>query len=138
MTAVTRRQLAGLMGGASAAAMLAQGAWAQSPARAKDGGVVIGMSLEPPVLDPNLNAAAAVREVTSMNIYESLTRFNAKGEIVAGLAQNWKISEEGKEYVFTIPAGVKYHDGEPCEAEDVKFTLERLSAPNSTAPGKSL
>lgn len=138
MTALTRRQLAGLMGGASAAAMLTKGAWAQSPARAKDGGVVIGMSLEPPVLDPNLNAAAAVREVTAMNVYESLTRFNAKGEIVAGLARTWKVSEEGLEYVFNLPEGVKYHDGEPCTADDVKFTLDRLSAPDSTAPGKSL
>ena len=42
-------------------------AWAQ----AKDK-LVLGMSLEPPVLDPNKNAAAAIREITYQNIFESL------------------------------------------------------------------
>ena len=138
MTDLTRRRLAGLMGGASAAAILAGNAWAQSPARAKDGVLVIGMSLEPPVLDPNLNAAAAIREVTYLNIFESLGRIDSKGDVGPGLASKWTVSADGTEYVFTLRPGLKYHDGEPCDSADVKFTLDRLSAPNATAPAKSL
>ena len=48
------------------------------------------------------------------------------------------MSEDGQQFVFKLRPGVKYHDGEPLEAADVKFTLERLSAPDATAPGKSL
>jgi peptide/nickel transport system substrate-binding protein len=140
MSDFTRRQLGGLLGGASALALMGGGpaAQAQAPARAKDGVVVIGMPLEPPVLDPNLNAASAVREVTYQNVYESLTRINQRGAIVPGLAESWTISEDGQQFVFKLRAGVKYHDGEPCDAADVKFTLDRLSAPDATAPGKSL
>ncbi|QQS15142.1 MAG: ABC transporter substrate-binding protein [Rhodospirillales bacterium] len=132
--------MTGLLGGAGAASLLAASipALAQVPARAKDGMVVIGMSLEPPVLDPNLNAAAAVREITYQNIYESLTRIARDGSIVPGLAESWTVSADGTEYVFKLRAEVKYHDGEPCTADDVKFTLDRLSAPDATAPGKSL
>ena len=99
---------------------------------------MIGMSLEPPVLDPNLNAAAAIREVTYLNIYESLGRIDSKGNVGPGLATKWTVSEDGTEYVFTLRPGLKYHDGEPCDSADVKFTLDRLSAPNATAPAKSL
>jgi peptide/nickel transport system substrate-binding protein len=140
MSDFTRRQLGGLLGGAGALALLgaAPAALAQAPARAKDGVVVIGMSLEPPVLDPNLNAASAVREITYQNIYESLTRIDRNGKIIPGLAESWSVSEDGMQFTFKLRAAVKYHDGEPCEAADVKFTLDRLSAPDATAPGKSL
>lgn len=138
MTIVTRRRFAGLMGGASAAAMLAGNAGAQAPARAKEGAVVIGMSLEPPVLDPNLNAAAAIRSVTYLNIYESLMRIDDKGGVGPGLASSHTVSSDGTEYVFKLRPGLKYHDGEPCDSADVKFTLERLSAKDATAPAKSL
>lgn len=141
MMLVTRRRMAGLMGGASAVALLAGPhvpARAQAPARAKDGVLVIGMSLEPPVLDPNLNAAAAIREVTYLNIYESLGRIDSKGNVGPGLASKWSVSEDGTEYVFTLRPGLKYHDGESCDSADVKFTLERLSSPKATAPAKSL
>ena len=61
-----------------------------------------------------------------------------KGAIIPGLAESWTVSEDGQQFVFKLRSGVKYHDGEPCEAADVKFTLDRLSAPDATAPGKSL
>ncbi len=138
MTIFTRRGAIGLTGAAGVLALFGEGALAQAPARAKDGAVVIGMSLEPPVLDPNLNAAAAVREITYLNIYESLARIDPRGGIIPGLATGWTVSPDGLEYVFKLVPGVKYHDGEPCDSADVKFTLDRLSAPDATAPGKSL
>ena len=51
--------------------------------------LVIGMSLEPPVLDPTKNAAAAIREVTTPSIFESLGRIDRTGAIGPGLAESW-------------------------------------------------
>ena len=99
---------------------------------------MIGMSLEPPVLDPTKNAAAAIREVTTPSIFEALGRIDRTGAINPGLAESWSISEDGKEYVFKIRQGVKFHDGEPLDASVVKFSLDRLFAPDSTVPAKSL
>ena len=55
-----------------------------------------------------------------------------------GLAESWSISEDGKEYVFKLRQGVKFHDGEPLDAAVVKFSLDRLFAADSTNPAKSL
>src|ERR1700682_6297718 len=108
-------------------------AWAQAKDR-----LVIGMSLEPPLLDPTKNAAAAIREVTTPSIFESLGRIDRTGAIGPGLAESWNVSEDGKEYIFKLRQGVKFHDGEPLDAAVVKFTLDRLFAPDSTNPAKSL
>ena len=102
------------------------------PAKPAKDSVVIGMSLEPPVLDSSLNAAAAIREITYQNIYESLTRVDRNGKIVPGLAESWTVSPDGKEYVFKLRSGVKYHDGEAFDASDVKFSIDRLIAPGPT------
>jgi peptide/nickel transport system substrate-binding protein len=110
---------------------------AQAQPKAKDR-VVIGGSLEPPVLDPSLNAASAIREITYQNIYESLGRINSDGKIVPGLADSWTISPDGKTYTFKLHPNVKFHNGEMLTAEDVKFSLDRLIAPDSKAPGRSL
>jgi peptide/nickel transport system substrate-binding protein len=107
--------------------------WAQARDR-----LVIGISLEPPVLDPTKNAAAAIRSICCPSIFESLGRIDKNGNVGKGLAESWSISEDGKEYVFKLKPGVKFHDGEALDASVVKFSLERLFAANSTVPAKSL
>jgi peptide/nickel transport system substrate-binding protein len=41
------------------------------------------------------------------------------------LAQSWQTSEDNLSYEFAIRPGVKFHNGEPVTAEDVKFSFER-------------
>jgi peptide/nickel transport system substrate-binding protein len=41
------------------------------------------------------------------------------------LAQSWNASEDSLSYEFTLRDGVKFHNGEPVTAEDVKFSFER-------------
>ena len=133
MPASNRRQFLGASTALIAAGAFGPAAWAQARDR-----VVIGMSLEPPVLDPTKNAAAAIREITYQNIYESLGRIDRTGGIVPGLAESWTISPDGKTYTFKLRAGVKYHDGKPFNAAVAKFSIDRLYAADSTVPAKSL
>ena len=133
MNAFSRRQL---FGAASALATVSA-LGIEARAQAKDR-LVIGMSLEPPVFDPTKNAAAAIREVTTPSIFESLGRIDRSGAIGPGLAESWSISEDGKEYLFKLRPNVKFHDGESLDASVVKFSLDRLFAPDSTNPAKSL
>ena len=99
-------------------------------AQARD--ITVGMALEPPGLDPTAGAASAIREVTYANIFEGLTRFGPDGSVQPGLARSWDISENGLEYTFHLAEGVTFHDGTPMTAEDVKFSLDRARAEDST------
>ena len=100
--------------------------------------ITLGMVLEPPNLDPTAGAAAAIDEVVYANIFEGLTRFGPDGSILPALAESWEISDDGKVYTFTLRGGVKFHDGTEMEATDVKFSLDRARAPDSTNAQKAL
>ncbi|WP_199252612.1 ABC transporter substrate-binding protein [Chachezhania sediminis] len=113
---------------------LAAGAGA---AAAKDD-VVIAMQLEPPHLDPTSAAAQAIDSVLYTNVFEGLTRFMGDGSVVPGLAESWDISEDGKTYTFHLRDGVHFHDGTIMDAEDVKFSLDRARADDSTNAQKAL
>ena len=94
--------------------------------------LVVGMTLEPPHLDPTAGAAAAIDEVVYANVFESLTRVNESGEVVPGLAERWEVSDDGLRYVFHLREGVRFHDSTAFDADDVVFTLDRARAEDST------
>jgi len=115
------------------AALLAASVLAAPAFAAPRTDVNIGLVLEPPNLDPTMGgAAAAIREVTYQNIYQGLTRIDSRGETQPGLAKSWDISPDGLTYTFHLQTGVKFHDGTPMTADDVKFSLDRARAPDST------
>ena len=118
-----------------AAAVLAL---ASSTALAARTDIVVGVVLEPPHLDPTGGAAAAIDEVVYANVFEGLTRIDENGQPQPGLAESWTASEDGKEYTFKLRSGVKFHDGTDFTADDVKFSLDRARAENSTNAQKKL
>lgn len=58
-------------------------------------------------------------------VYESLVENTEEG-IKPLLAESWDISEDGKTYTFHLREGVKFHDGEPFNAEAVKMNFEAV------------
>ena len=116
---------------ASAIALLAGMATAQDS-------VTVGIQLEPPNLDPTGGAAQAIDSVLYSNVFEGLTRFMADGSVVPGLAESWTISDDGLVYTFSLRDGVTFHDGTTMDAEDVKFSLDRARAEDSTNAQKGL
>ena len=106
--------------------------------QAAQNSVVVGMQLEPPNLDPTGGAAAAIDEVVYSNVFEGLTRFQADGSVSSGLAKSWKISGDGLVYTFQLNEGINFHDGSVFDASDVKFSLDRARAEDSTNAQKSL
>jgi peptide/nickel transport system substrate-binding protein len=120
---------------AAIAAALMLGA---APAFAAKDTVTLGVVLEPPHLDPTAGAAAAIDEVVYANVFEGLTRIGSRGEILPALAQSWEVSEDGLTYTFKLHTGVKFHDGSDFDANDVKFSLDRARAAESTNAQKGL
>ena len=56
-------------------------------------------------------------------VYEGLVGEDSQGNIVPGLATEWKQSDKTLE--FTLREGVTFHDGTPFDAAAVKFNLGR-------------
>jgi peptide/nickel transport system substrate-binding protein len=99
----------------------------------------VSLQLEPPNLDPTTGgAAAAIREVTYANIFEGLTRIDQNGSVQPDLAKSWDISADGLTYTFHLHDGVKFHDGTPFTADDVKYTLDRDRDAKSVSAQKQL
>jgi peptide/nickel transport system substrate-binding protein len=99
--------------------------------------VIIGTQLEPPVLDPTANPAAAISEMLYGNVYEGLVQFAADGSVLPSLALSWEISDDGVKYLFRLKPGVHFHDGSAFDAAAAKFSLERAMAPRSVNPQRS-
>jgi peptide/nickel transport system substrate-binding protein len=118
-----------------AAALMAPawGAFAQAP---KDS-VTLAMTLEPPGLDPTAGAASAIAEIVHCNVFETLTKINADGAVAPLLAESWTVSPDLKAWTFTLRKGVRFHNGEPFNAETVKYAFERAAAPGSTNKDKA-
>ena len=91
----------------------------------------VGVVLEPPVLDPTANAAEAVDIVVYQNVFEGLTRIDQNGAVQPGLAESWTISDDSLTYTFKLHDGVTFHDGTTFDAEDVKFTFDRILSADS-------
>lgn len=124
-----RRALALLAG-------LMLGAGAVSAAPRTD--IVVGLQLEPPILDPTAGAAAAIDEVTYANVFEGLTRFGPDGAILPALAESWEPAPDGLSWVFHLRKGVSFQDGTPFTAEDVVFSFDRAMAEGSLNAQKGL
>jgi peptide/nickel transport system substrate-binding protein len=89
--------------------------------------LVLGMTLEPPGLDPTAGAASAIAEVTLYNVFETLTKVGSDGGTTPLLAASWTVSPDLRVWTFKLRPGVKFQNGEPCDAAAVKFSLERAA-----------
>ena len=64
-------------------------------------------------------------------LFNGLTAHDADDQVVPGLAESWDYDEDTYTYTFHIRDGIKWHDGEPFTADDVKFTIEAIMDPDN-------
>lgn len=120
----------------AAALLVVLGLGCAPPAIAADT-VTIGMQLEPPVLDPTANPAAAISEALYGNVFEGLVQLAADGSVRPCLATSWDISADGLSYTFHLRSGVRFHNGARFDADTAKYSLERALAPDSLNPQRA-
>ena len=87
---------------------------------------------EPGSLDPAL-AQGTHESWVLENVFEGLMTFDEKGELVKGMAKDYKISDDGLVYTFTIREDAKWSNGEPVKAEDFEFAWKRALDPEMAA-----
>jgi peptide/nickel transport system substrate-binding protein len=121
-------------------AALLLAALAAHPALAqKQGGILRQYMIDSPASMSIHEEATVVAERPMMAVFNNLVLFdqhvrqNTFDSIVPDLASDWAWNEDGTELTFSLRRGVKWHDGKPFTAQDVKCTWDMLTG---TAPEK--
>src|SRR5437667_9252990 len=101
---------------------------AETPRR---GGVLLAViGADPPSLDPHQESTFANIQLVAP-LYRTLLQIDPYEypKIVGDVATEWKISSDGLTYTFKIRPGIRFHDGSPLTAVDVKATYDKLIFP---------
>lgn len=101
---------------------------AQQPVRG--GALKVAFSADPAGFDP-ARGPSGMSHVVIEQIYSTLMSLDPDAKPYPDLATRYEVSPDGLEYTFYLRQGVKFHNSDPLTAEDVKFTFDRLRAPNS-------
>lgn len=56
-------------------------------------------------------------------LFDSIVEFGSNGSFIPGLAESWSVDDSGLVWTFKIREGVTFHDGTPCTAEDIAWSL---------------
>jgi peptide/nickel transport system substrate-binding protein len=102
---------------------------AQAPAGVLQVAIIGDVTLNPFTLPQQLPTLLVAKVV-----FSTLTRYQP-GDLkpVGDLAESWRALEDGRVWEFKLRKGVRWHDGKPFTAADVKFTLEAIVNPETKA-----
>lgn len=95
---------------------------------------VLRVAVQPVVQTDPAKISSDPEVLFANHVYDYLVDVTPKNTIAPRLATEWKVSDDGLTYVFTLADGVTFHDGSPFSAEDVVWTFNRLRDPNSGLP----
>src|SRR6266850_7861392 len=107
--------------------LVAGEAGAQSP-----GEIRVALPWTPENLDPTMNLSS-IRAKVGVSLFDSLVGRDADNKIVPQLAESWKALDDVT-WQFKLRHGVVFHNGEPFNADAVRFTFERVLEPNQKSP----
>ena len=115
----------GLLAGAAALGLGAPGiSWAFE----RDGNrkvLVFSGNQQVPVLDPHVRYDWSTRMI-QQGVYDALLKYEGDPpRIVPWLAERHEVSADGLTYTFHLVGNAKFHNGDPVDAEAVRFSFQR-------------
>jgi len=87
---------------------------------------------EPTSLDPPIGFDQISYDVVN-NAFEGLTRLGKDQKPEAAMAKEWKMSDDGLKYTFTLRDGIKWSNGDPVKASDFEYAWKRLLNPDTAS-----
>ncbi|MBE9513113.1 MAG: peptide ABC transporter substrate-binding protein [Chloroflexi bacterium] len=91
-------------------------------------GVLNLYGVDPLTLDPAVSGEMISHEYI-MQLFSGLVRLDDNLEPAPDIAQSWRVSEDGRTYIFYLRDDVRFHDGRQVKADDVKYSWERACNP---------
>ena len=79
----------------------------------------------------HINPAMDEHGEINILIFNGLTAHGGENQVVPCLAKSWDFDAGSCTYTFYLEEDVKWHDGEPFTADDVKFTIEAIMDPEN-------
>jgi peptide/nickel transport system substrate-binding protein len=107
-----------------------------SDQRSDTGYLTVGIESHPLNLDPRFATDANSSRIGGL-IYNSLLRADARGQLQTELAERWE-AIDGTTYIFDLRRGVRFHDGRPLTARDVKYTYDSILDLRNGSPKRGL
>ncbi|MBN3033412.1 MAG: peptide-binding protein [Candidatus Saganbacteria bacterium] len=101
-----------------------------------EGALRFSLGGEVSVLNPILSTDSVSSAVEGA-IFSGLVTVNEKLEMVPDLAERWAVSPDGKTWTFHLRKNVRWHDGVPFTAADVKFTFDSILNPKVNSVRRS-
>ena len=98
-----------------------------------EGGRFVRLYVDPPTLDPHLTTDATSAQVI-VEVFGGLVTIDKDLNVVPDLAESWDVSPDGTVYTFRLRKNATFHDGKPVTAEDVLWSLERVTSPLTESP----
>ena len=98
--------------------------------------IVVGSIGDASRLLPILASDSASGDIVGL-LFNELLKYNERLEIVGDLAESWIVSPDGLTLTFTLRPNIRWHDGQPLTADDVRFTYEKLIDPAVRTPFSS-
>jgi len=92
----------------------------------RGGTAVVAIGGDPETLNLGITTGYAVGAVAA-SIFSGLVWIDARDQVQPALATSWTVSPDGLTYTFELRKGVKWHDGRPFGAQDVKFTMDEVT-----------
>jgi peptide/nickel transport system substrate-binding protein len=89
---------------------------------------------QPEHFNPLLEAGNQIDRDVDRLVFSGLTTWDTTGKPIGDLASSWWVSEDGLTYTFNLRDDVRWHDGQPFNADDVIFTIGLLRDPNFPGP----
>src|SRR5262245_17811839 len=100
-----------------------------APASAAPDGQItfaVHVSLAPSWFDPAETPGVITPFLTLYALHDALVKPMPGNAWAPSLAESWTASKDGLTYEFLLRKGVRFHNGDPLTAEDVKFSFERF------------
>src|SRR6266545_5707606 len=85
----------------------------------------VHVTLAPRWLDPGETESAITPFLVLYAVHDAMVKPMPGGLTTPSLAESWTVSPDGLTYEFVVRSGVKFHNGDPVTADDVKFSFER-------------
>ena len=93
----------------------------------------VHVSLAPRWFDPAETEGIITPFLFLYAMHDALVKPMPGNAAAPSLAESWNVSPDNLAYEFVLRKGVKFHNGEPVTAEDVKFSLERYRGAASSS-----